>query len=651
MQQPPANSALALKIRNATSQDDYLALGLSSWQSTMAKYSISDVVIIEQQLRTKKDRRNEELRCLINTTYRDLLGTTDDIQSLSEKMTRQHGLLSDLSHGDIKQELSTCDKSLDRWTKETKANEAQLDKAAIESILRKLLFFSPDSKNEQSNLLMARLFYLHSLDGSSGVKQREFLRSKYRKRLANCLSGEISPNDLLSYCIFFSVSVEDAFKQLLQLRFDSLEQKSLTKALASTSYTLKFASKYLASASLKSSILYQLESAQFSSEGTLCETLKTELHKQNISMLLNWDTLPRDISEAASIPSQSKYSRDDKFPKRISSLLTEYCRDQMGPVLDHASTESIKSRDTLGGLIELLREVFGLFRKSQDLRSADFGSVFNLDKFVQAWKTKFQELIRQNLGEVDFALFKNKIEDKLAPHAIISFDSPLVEGLALVGAGKASKIDIMSILNTQNKVMGSSAYTIVAQYDQVLENVATIRAVLGSLKEVFARTKGSLEDDDEDEDEDEEWTSKHVAILDKEYNASEEFITSCLSELHSKILAELEKCSHKTVDECKFVLQIALSMRESGTFDKVVENMYSELAELIGAEFLSELGDNTSNTQLVVFQSREKLMRVFSGSSSLFTVCPKFESVFMSKFSDKMGIQSDDKAQSDLLFA
>ncbi|KAG5363107.1 hypothetical protein CJU89_2264 [Yarrowia sp. B02] len=647
MQQPPANSALALKIRNATSSDDYMALGLSSWQSTMSKYSISDVVIIEQQLRTKKDRRNEELRCLINTTYRDLLGTTDDIQSLSEKMTKQHTLLSELSHGDIKQELTVCDKSLDRWVKETKSGEAQLDKAAIESILRRLLFFA-DTKNEQSNLLMARLFYLHSLEGSE--QSRDFLRSKYRKRLTACLSGEISPNDLLSYCIFYSVSVEDAFKQLLQLRFDGLEHKSLTKALTSTSYTLKFASKYLASASLKSSILYQLESAQFSSEGTLCETLKTELRKQNIALLLNWDTLPRHVAEAASIPPQSKYSRDDKFPKRITSLLEEYCRDKMGPVLENASTESIKSRDTLDGLIDLLREVFVLFRKSRDLRGADFGSGFNLDKFVQAWKTKFHSLIKENLGEVDFALFQKKIEDKISPDAIISFESPLVDALALVGAGKSSKIDIMGILNTQNKVTGSSAYIIVSQYEQVLENVASIRTVLNSLKEVFVKVKGSLEDDDEDDDEDDEWTAKHVSLLEKEYTTSEEFITSCLAELHSKILAELEKCSHKTIDECKFVLQIALSMREPDTFDKLVENMYTELAELIGAEFVGEIGDN-SNSQLVLFKSREKLSTVFSGSSSIFTVCPKFESVFMPKYSAKIDVKPEEKTQSDLLFA
>lgn len=649
MQQPPANSALALKIRNATSADDYMGLGLSSWQSTMSKYSISDVVIIEQQLRSKKERRNEELRCLINTTYRDLLGTTDDIQSLSEKMTKQHTLLSELSHGDIKQELATCDKSLDRWVKETKANEAQLDKSAIESILRKLLFFA-DSKNEQSNLLMARLFYLHSLGGSS-VQSRDFLRSKYRKRLTTCLSGEISPNDLLSYCIFFSESVEDAFEQLLKLRFDGLEQTSLSKALTSTSYTLKFASKYLASASLKSSILYQLESAQFSSGGTLCETLKTELRKQDIALLLKWDALPRHIAEAASIPPQSKYSRDDKFPKRITGLLQEYCREQMGPVLDHASTESIKSRDTLEGLIDLLRDVFGLFRKSRELRSADFGSKFNLDKFVQAWKTKFHALIKENLGEVDFTLFKNKIEDNTSPTAIISFESPLVDALALVGAGKSSKIDIMDILNTQNKVTGSSAFTIVSQYEQVLQNVAKIRAVLGSLKEVFVKAKGSLEDDDDDDDEDEEWTSLHVALLEKEYATSEEFITSCLAELHTKILAELKKCSHEAVDECKFVLQIALSMHEAGSFDETIDAMYSDLAGLIGTEFVGEIGDKTSNSQLVLFQSREKLTNVFSGSSSLFTVCPKFESVFMPKFSDKIDVKPDEKAQSDLLFA
>ncbi|AOW07594.1 hypothetical protein B0I73DRAFT_131781 [Yarrowia lipolytica] len=648
MQQPPANSALALKIRNATSADDYMALGLSSWQSTMSKYSIADVVIIEQQLRSKKDRRNEELRCLINTTYRDLLGTTDDIQSLSEKMTKQHTLLSNLSHGDIKQELAVCDKSLERWVKETKANEAQLDKSAIESILRKLLFFA-DSRIEQSNLLMARLFYLHSLDGSN--KPRDFLKSKYRKLLINCLSGEISPSDLLSYCIFFSVSVEDAFEDLLKLRFEGLEQKSLTKALTSISYTLKFASKYLASASLKSSILYQLESAQFSSEGTLCETLKTELRKQNIALLLNWDTLPRQVAEAASIPSRSKYSRDDKFPKRIIDLLQEYCRDQMGPVLDRASTDSIKSRDTLEGLIDLLRDVFGLFRKSRDLRNADFGSVFNIDKFLQAWKTKFHELIKANLGEVDFGLFKNKIKDKVSLEAIISFDSPLVNALTLVGAGKSSKIDVMGILDTRNKVTGSSAFTIVSQYEQVLQNVAKIRAVLGSLKEVFVKVKGSLDDDDEGDDEDDEWTSKHVALLEKEYTTSEEFITTCLAGLHSKILTELEKCSHKTIDECKFVLQIALSMHEAGTFDKIIGDMYSELAELIGTEFVSEMGENTSNTQLVLFQSREKLTRVFSGPSSLFTVCPRFESVFMPKYSAKVDVQPEEKTQSDLLFA
>lgn len=642
MQQPPANSALSLKIRNATSADDYMGLGMSSWQSTMSKYSIADVVIIEQQLRAKKDRRNEELRCLINTTYRDLLGTTDDIQSLSEKMTKQHTLLSDLSHGDIKQELAECDKSLERWST-VKQTQKHLDKPAIESILRKLLFFS---EKKEDNLLMSRLFYLHSLEGD---KSRDFLASKYQKRLVSALSGEISPTDLLSFCIFFSVSVETAFQRLLKLRFDGLELSNLTGALTSTSYTLKFASKFLASASLKSSILYQLESAQFSSEGTLVETLKSELKKQNIALLLNWDTLPNHVTEAASIPSESKYSRDDKFPKRIVALLEDYCKDKMGHVLEQASTASIESRDTLDSLIELLKDVFVLFRKSRELRQANF-SQFTLDTFVHAWKDKFHVLIKSNLGEVDFSLFSKKLVDSEPSPSIISFESGLVDALALVGAGKSSKIDIMGLLNAQNKVQSSSAYIIISQYEEVLQNVAGIRSVLSSLKEVFVKSKVSLDDEDDDDDEDEEWTSKHVSLLEKEYTTSEEFITTCLSEMHAKILQELNKCAHTTVEECKFVLQIALSMDEGTMFEEIVEKMYSELAELVGGEFVSEV-DDKSNAQLLLFKSREKLTGVFSGSCSLFTTCDKFDKVFMPEYTKKIDVQGEVKSQSDLLFA
>lgn len=619
--QVPHNSALSLRIAKATSQEDYLALGLSSWQAAMAKYSVSDCIIIQQQLKSKLDARTSDLKHLINTSYRDLLGTTDDIQYVSDTMATQHEQLSALSHGDIKREVAGCDRSVARFY--GSASSKKVDPKAIESALRSLLYFNPKSGR---NILMARLFYLSDLDHDTKSDSGLWLHRRFAKELDASLVAQLTPEDFLAYCIFHRLGPLEAFQQVVDKRLAAESRgQSLVDVLAAVQKTLEFAHKYLRHASFKQSILYQLESAQFSGEGTLVDVVKSESEGAGISLLLQWTYLSDKVLSAPSTPVESKYSRDTSFPDKISSCIRNYA-SKAGVLLEQARDSSIKACASLDELIGLLKATFSLLRESRVLREEELGG-FTLELFTRQWKERFHAEIQHHMGSLDYDSISYKESPERPSEPIISFNSPLVEDLAKLGARKAAKIDIMSVLDAANKVTWTPAFAVISQYEDLLSNVADIGTELSKLKEVFSKSAVS----DYDDDEDDEWNQQQIATLEKEYSQSSDFVSKCVDDIHKEIRQKLETLPTETVDQCKYLLQICLVTNSdfaNSDYGKLIETSYERLAQLLAQDFVI-----STCVELARFESIERVHNVL-GCCSVFTSSEEYEKVFQVRYGE-----------------
>lgn len=296
--------------------------GVRSWQDVAAKYNISEIRAVGDEVRRQSNDKTAQLRQLIGDKFQDLLRTANTIIDM-ETLTETHS--ADLTQLYISQKRFQWEKTISNVTAfDNPTRHPGLSEKAARTLFKKLdACIERQLRNPKSYTVLAKEVYLAGLLCGKSARSAERYEQLHAMFMES-LTGSLLENEdirssscldlVIAYTIVLSCSCEDAFQKFLSTRMalvkSCLELKSVEaflKALLLISSTIQIYDGAFSRQQAKKAIDQQ---ATFHS---LLETPDiVQLVELELDIVKQW--LPTEVTSVRSVPAGCLSPPSDRVP-------------------------------------------------------------------------------------------------------------------------------------------------------------------------------------------------------------------------------------------------------------------------------------------------------------------------------------------------
>lgn len=347
--------------------------GVRSWQDIAAKYSISEIRAVGDEVRRQSNDKTAQLRKLIGDEFQDLLRTANTIIEM-ETLTEKHS--ADLTQLYISQKRLQWEKTISNVTAfDNPARQPGLDGKACRTLFKKLdVCIERQLRNPTSYTALAKQIYLAGLlcsKSSSSAERYKQLHSMFMRSLSESLlhSENIRSFNcldlIIAYAIVSSSSCEKAFGQFLSIRIGLVKSclklntiESFLKALLLISSTIQTYDGAFSRQQAKKSIEQQASFHLLLEAPDIVQHVDLELN-----IVKQW--LPAEVTTVRSIPPGCLIKSPDRVPRSdlkgfISESITE---------LGSATMKVLSECNEPADLQNFYKELILLMKDHPNLRS------------------------------------------------------------------------------------------------------------------------------------------------------------------------------------------------------------------------------------------------------------------------------------------